>query len=192
MEDSNEKDIIPKTLVLLNNEKTVINNIDLETENIQSEGWFVPSIINSYILYDHKFASQINNNERIRVNNFLRWGFPSKHLVDSNFLASLAEKSQVTINKIIILNNDYSIKQQISTFSNDIGILSVPNKKLCKIFYEHCQESDTMEISLYDLLLKNTFPSKHLVDCNFLASLAEESQVTINKIIILNNYYSIK
>ena len=190
-EDANEKDIILKGLVLINNEESVVNNIDLETENIQSEAWFVPSIRNSYILYDHKFASPTEKINRIMVDIFLQRGFPSKYWVDSNFLASLAEQSQVTINKIIILNNDHSLKQQISTFSNEIGNLSVPNKKLCNIFYEHCQGSDTMEISLYDLLLKNIFPTEHLVDSQRLALLARKYQVTINKIIFYDENYLI-
>ena len=77
--------------------------------------------------------------------------------------------------------------QEISQFSEHMGYLSIPNKLNCKIFYEHCQGSDTVEISLYDLLLKNKFPIENFVQTAWLLAVARRHNVNINKIIFFDN-----
>ena len=87
--DAKKNDITPKYLVLVNVEKKIMENIDLRKEKDFSKKWFVPSIVDSYILYVHQFISKTTD-KKIFIHNFLERGFPIKHVIDSKFLISIA------------------------------------------------------------------------------------------------------
>ena len=63
---------------------------------------------------------------------------------------------------MIIYNIDYSIDQEISPFTDEIGELSIPNKKLCTLFYDAKDGGFNMEISLHDFLLRKTIPREKI------------------------------
>ena len=63
---------------------------------------------------------------------------------------------------MIICNNDNSINQEISPFTDRVSELSVPNKKLCKLFYDAKGGGFDMEISLHHLLLSKKFPREKI------------------------------
>ena len=57
--DAKEKGIIPKTIVLVNTDNTVIDKIDFRKETNLSETWFVPNGKKSYICMNLPVRIQI-------------------------------------------------------------------------------------------------------------------------------------
>ena len=110
----------------------------------------------------------MSGNDNIEISLYdllLKNTFPTEHLVDSQRLASLARKYQLTINKIILYDENYLINKQISSFSNIKRYLTVPNKQLCKLFYNLGDGGLDMEISIKELLKRNKFPREKLTYC---------------------------
>ena len=160
--DAKKNDIIPKYLVLVNGENKVIEKIDLRKEKNVSTKWLVPCIVHSYILYVHQFISKSTDN-KIFISNFLQRGFPIKRVVDSTFLISIATRQHITIRKMIIYNKNNSIKQELFPFDDAIGEIVINNKQKCKLFYDFQGENNvSMEITLHDLLLRESFPREKI------------------------------
>ena len=73
--EANDKSIIPKKLILVDNDNKVIETIDFDKDKHVSNEWFVQWPMHSYIVYLHQFTSECVE-QNIRIDNFLELGFP--------------------------------------------------------------------------------------------------------------------
>ena len=104
-------------------------------EASKEEYWFLTRSQFSEIQYVHEYTNPAIP-PRISVKTFLARGFPNKKdVVDAHFLESLASKQEVTITKIVLLKDNDEVEKEIE-FASNLGELTIPNKKICKIIYD--------------------------------------------------------
>ena len=164
MKDAKTNSILPMAILLGNPQEKTEKMIHLNSSNSEKE-WIVPFPMDSFIMYTHEHTCPAKI-PKLRIDNFFERGFPKySGKIDSKYLQKLATIQQernkdifdIIIKKLLLFSEDGTKKEEI-IFKGDLGEMSIPNKKLCKVIYKiNCSKSDS-EIRLDHLLERKTFP----------------------------------